>query len=98
MPCIARLYSVIGPAPGDGMYLARFDPEAHDGVGEVLVTPIRAHALRFDSARDAFNTWRTVPRNRAWRPDGKPNRPLTAYTMELEPDDDTSNRGSDNGE
>lgn len=73
------------PSPFDGQYVAAYDPTWHrpdgsyDG-GMLRVTPDPAEALQFESVVDALAVWR---RQYGTRPDGKPNRPLTAFTVEM---------------
>lgn len=67
-----------------GCYLASFDPEAHDGNGEARWTPDLANALTFASADEAMACYLSVPRNRPARLDGKPNRPLTRFSVMFE--------------
>jgi hypothetical protein len=75
------------PTEHDGRYLLRFDVDAHDGRGEIETTPDIALAMRFPSPRAALEAWKTVSHVRPTRPDGKTNRPLTAFTVEvLRPD------------
>jgi len=64
-----------GPLAGE--YLVRYDPEADGGRGYVETTREREKARRF-SFTEAWQTLGTVPRCKPVRPDGKPNRPLTA--------------------
>jgi hypothetical protein len=71
--------------PADGTYVAAYDPEAFDGRGHVVFVTDPGKALVFYSAEDAINTYRAIPFNNPTRTDGKPNRPLTAYTLMLEP-------------
>lgn len=75
------------PLPGDGQYLASFEFEAFGGQGEIALTPNLANAKRFPSAAEAFVFYRTSPQCRPTRPDGRPNRPLTAANWELRPVD-----------
>lgn len=89
MSCVCRLYAAIGTHPNDGMYLRSYSPEARDGIGDIRVTPDRALALRFADAGAAMTLWRTVPKCRPRRDDGKPNRPLTAFHMEIENEEAT---------
>jgi hypothetical protein len=65
-------------------YLATYDPEARDGRGDATWTTDRAKARRFADLRAAMECWRQVPKARPVRPDGKPNRPLTAFTVTFE--------------
>ena len=64
-----------------GCYLASYDPEADDGNGMARWTPDPAQALTFATAEDAVACYRAVPSNRPLRPDGKPNRPLTMFSV-----------------
>lgn len=75
--------------PVDGQYLVDYDPTWLD-IGEyglliktLKTSPDIADAKRFDDAGAAFECWRMVSPNNPMRPDGKPNRPLTAFTVEL---------------
>lgn len=71
--------------PKEGAWLKFYDPEAHDGQGLVEWTEDPAQALRFSDQRAAWECYRRVPVRRPYRPDGKPNRPLTACTIGIEP-------------
>jgi hypothetical protein len=67
-----------------GCYLASFDPEAGYGDGEAHWTPDPTQALTFATADEAMACYLSVPRNRPARPDGKPNRPLTTFSVTFE--------------
>ena len=69
--------------PHAGMYLARADFDAYDGMGYMDFTADVRKALKFDTAGDAMAFWRTPSTVRPLRPDGQPNRPLTALTVEI---------------
>lgn len=69
------------PCPVVGEYIVRMDFEAHGGRGELVTTPHRAVAKQFKDAGEAFSFWQASPKNKPMREDGKPNRPLTAYTI-----------------
>jgi hypothetical protein len=64
-------------------WLAEFDAEAHEGRGHVVLTDDRDMAMRFADMRAAMECYRRVPLNAPKRPDGKENRPLTAYNVEI---------------
>jgi hypothetical protein len=81
---VGAVHAAAGPPPL-GAYLVRYDPEAHDGRGDSEWSPDPAHAQRFADVRAALDTLRAVPRCRPRRPDGKPNRPLMAFTVAVEP-------------
>ena len=68
--------------PLEGEYLVSFDPEAGGGRGLVVSTPNPKEARRFTFA-EACATLGAVPRSKPTRPDGKPNRPLTASTWQI---------------
>jgi hypothetical protein len=80
---------IIAPAFGhdpemEGKYVKEYDPDANDGLGFVLGVLNPEEAKKFDSAGDALRFYRQVSTVRPVRPDGKPNRPLTAYTISIE--------------
>lgn len=84
MPHVIR---ILGLATGqksslEGQYLRYYDPSAHDGRGEIRGTPDVKKAIQFESPADAMYTYRL---SYGTRTDGKPNRPLTAYTVEIKP-------------
>ena len=73
------------PTQHDGEYLVNADPDAFDGRGHVLSTRRIADARRFQSPREALNLWQQQSIVHPLRDDLKPNRPLTAFTIELLP-------------
>jgi hypothetical protein len=68
----------------DGQWLKSFDPDAHAGRGDAVFTDRIEHALKFASKVDAMAFWNTQSKVRPLRPDGRPNKPLTAFTVEIE--------------
>jgi len=64
-------------------YLKTFDPDAHDGRGAVKLTTRKDEALRFATATECMALWLTPSKTFPRRPDGKPNRPLSAFTSEI---------------
>jgi hypothetical protein len=81
---MAVVMRCLGFASGGGpvdQYLAAFDPEAGDGWGDATFTDALADAMRFADVAEAYRFLGTRPAARPIRPDGKPNRPLTAFTM-----------------
>jgi hypothetical protein len=71
-----------------GEYVAAFDPEAFDGRGEATFTGDITRALVFPDLKAAYEFIGQRPTRRPTRPDGKPNRPLMAFTLQLMPRDD----------
>jgi hypothetical protein len=53
--------------------------------GVATLTPRLADARRFAHASEAMIAWNTVSDRRPLRPDGRPNKPLTALTVEIHP-------------
>lgn len=65
-----------------GPYLEWSDPDADRGRGAEKWTDDIAHAKRFASFMDAMDCWKAQSTVVPFRPDGRPNRPLTAYSVE----------------
>jgi hypothetical protein len=72
------------PCPHAGQWLSRADFEAHNGQGHMTFTDNPRRAMKFADAAAALSYWQTPSRKWPLRPDGKPNRPLTALTVEIE--------------
>ena len=53
--------------------------------GTIELTVFRDKALRFDTNADAMIAWKRISITRPRRPDGRPNRPLSALTVAIEP-------------
>jgi hypothetical protein len=75
----------------DGQYLEEYDPgrNGHDPHGRpmlahVKTTPDPHRAMRFKTAGEAMDLWQAVDPRQPTRPDGRPNRPLTAFTITLQ--------------
>jgi len=72
-----------GSTPHDNRYVARWNPHTKAGTLELVSTVDINEARHFDY-RDLMDEWRTVSRIEPLRPwDGKPNRPLTAITIDV---------------
>lgn len=71
-----------GPILGD--YLEWSDPDARHGFGDDRWTADLAKALRFDTFDAAMTCWMAQSTKRPFRDDGKPNRPMTAYSVTVE--------------
>jgi len=79
-----------GTTPIDGMYLMEYDPGRDGTLGgqpitaHIVCTPDKNKAMKFESLVELTETWKkTDPRNPT-RHDGRPNRLLTAFTIESE--------------
>lgn len=53
--------------------------------GRIILTTDREAAMTFESTADAMTAWNTPSTRWPLRPDGRPNKPLTALTVEIEP-------------
>jgi hypothetical protein len=66
-------------------YLKSFDPDAFSGRGYATWTPETSKAMRFVDTAEALAMYRRQSAVQPLRPDGKPNRPLTGYTILVVP-------------
>jgi hypothetical protein len=64
-----------------GAYLASYSPEGDDGRGVAEWTRDLAKAMTFATAEAAKACYSAVPYNRPLRPDGRPNQPLTSFSV-----------------
>ena len=64
-----------------GRYVRTYDPSGNRGQGSFTTTEDTVDALQFGTETEAFEKWREPYGLRA---DGRPNRPLTAFTMTIE--------------
>ena len=66
-----------------GTYVKEHDPNGHGGIGTLVLTWDIASARQFQSFADAKAAWAAQSTIKPLREDGKPNRPLTAYTVDI---------------
>ena len=64
-----------------GAYLASYNPEGDGGNGIAIWTRDPAQAMTFATGEAAVACYRAIPLNRPLRSDGKPNCPLTMFTV-----------------
>lgn len=86
MACIIQLIQWADGRPlhCSGQYVQFVNVQLADLSPEWLVpTPFINKARRWDTAADALKTWREILVSDPVRPDGEPNRPFTALTIEL---------------
>jgi len=67
--------------PGD--LLKTYDPEAHDGQGTAIFTDKLDEAMTFEDITEAFRLIFKTPTKRPRRPDGQPNQPLRAFSLDI---------------
>lgn len=77
-----------GGSPPAGSWVKDYDPDAHEGRGLATWTMDRSEAQRFASQKDAMDFYLQTSKILPERRDGRPNRPLTAYTVSIEPIDE----------
>jgi hypothetical protein len=70
-------------------WLTMYDPDGGDETidyptGEIESSTNRSEAMRFESFAAASACWRQQSKRTPLRPDGLPNRPLSAFTVEIE--------------
>lgn len=64
-------------------YVKAFDPEFMNGVGGIDLTDDIKQALRFKSFSAALECWKMQSETKPLREDGRPNRPMTAYSAQI---------------
>jgi hypothetical protein len=67
-----------------GAYLTAYDQEADDGLGTSAWGHDKVQALVFPSFIAAHAAWSSASETRPLRDDGKPNRPLTQFSVTFE--------------
>lgn len=72
-----------GYCPFAGQYLAWYDPNKESITDLGGFTKDVNKAMRFASVGEALEVWKRVREVDPIRPDGKLNRPLTAFSMEV---------------
>lgn len=88
MTCAIRVLGVQMPdglkrCPESGQYLRAFKVHQHDGRAPIPATPDIERAAIFPTPAEALAFYRTRSVVVSTRQDGEPNRPLTAYTIEV---------------
>ena len=73
----------IEPDKSEGQFVLNFDPDAHDGMGHLWTAAKPQDAIQFAGYKEALEYYRQVSHVRPVRDDGKPNRPLTAFTVSI---------------
>ena len=80
---MAKFYLMSMVVGGPSGYLKDYDVDAWDGRGRVDLTEKTEEAMEFPDFMAAMQAWRTQSTVVPLRPDGKPNRPLTAFHAEV---------------
>ena len=66
-----------------GCWVSEYDPNGNGGAGHVKLAFESALARRFDTSAAAVMCWGQQSTLVPLRDDGKPNRPLTAWTVTI---------------
>jgi len=69
-------------------YIENYDVDAYGGQGAADLTLDINKARKFNSFIDVMEAWKTQSTLRPFRPDGKPNRPLTAFSVSPKQDEE----------
>jgi hypothetical protein len=89
MPYLMQIIGIEGMStPFDGEYLVEYDPSRNsfdpDGMpmlAHVVTTKNPSRAKRYENLEAIHAEWTRVDPRQPVRPDGQPNRPLTAFTI-----------------
>jgi hypothetical protein len=81
---LALLKTLGHGGPERGQYLEWADPDANNGMGDDRWTSDIDKAKKFATFADATACWQAQSVVNPIRPDGKPNRPLTAWSVCVE--------------
>lgn len=85
MPWRMKIHGVAGgESYSRPVYLEAYDVDAHGGRGFSALTADPGKALTWPDISDVLKAWKTQSTVLPLRPDGKPNRPLSVYTIEPE--------------
>ena len=84
-PHLMRIVDAPGAPQWNGFFLAAFDLDTQPG-GSFLFTMDPKAAMQFEGLTGVLTAWRTVSTKWPVRPnDGKPNRPMTIFSIEPVP-------------
>ena len=83
MPYGLFVIEIVGGPHQINRWIRDFDVDALEGRGSTRFARNPEDALQFDTFFDALKAYRTQSTVTPLRDDGQPNRPLTAYTVEI---------------
>ncbi len=84
-----KVIQIIGLANGmdsggaEGQYVHRYNPDGNMGRGDLILTHDKSKAKRYMDFKQATDDWRRISTTHPVRHDGKPNRPMTAFTIQV---------------
>lgn len=76
-----------GRPPPRPTWVADVDFDGMGGRGTIVMTQDKSKAKRFDGPAEALAYYQTASKAVPLRPDGRPNRPLTAYNVQISNED-----------
>lgn len=84
-----RIIGLVTGAPSGaaGQWVKSYTPHGRGGRGDIELTPNRSDAKVYETVVAALEDWQRVSVTHPTRPDGQPNRPMTAWTVRIEPED-----------
>jgi hypothetical protein len=74
------------PSEADGQYVKSYTPDGHEGAGDLVLTRHRGQAKHYASKGAAMEERKRVSATHPTRSDGRPNRPMSAFTVSIEDD------------
>lgn len=77
-------YSIHVIQPWPGYWLARYDPDARDGIGEAEFTHDSTAAMEFADFAEAEACWGQTSTVTPVLEDGSPNRPLSVLSVTVD--------------
>jgi hypothetical protein len=89
-PFLMRIESLVSghSTPFDGKYLMEYDadrpgldPDGNPMLVHIVCTDDPMKAIQFHNLMEYHALWTKTPKRQPIRPDGKPNRPLTAFSV-----------------
>lgn len=95
-PYVIRILACADGAPlkglegGPNLFVESYRLDDAAGRGAVVFTHEPAKARRFDTKTACFAAWSATHQRAPVRPDGRPNKPLTAYHAEFLPLEDAT--------
>lgn len=69
------------PSSADGLYVQAYSPNGNGGRGDLVLTNDVTEAYVYETSADALEDWKRVSETHPTREDGKPNRPMTAFSV-----------------
>jgi hypothetical protein len=89
MTYVIRSLGLVGGAVvatgSDKGFVSKYDPSAYLGRGDIAFTWDVDKAIKFASQAEIFAFIMQVPPDRPTREDGRPNKPISAFNLVIEP-------------